>query len=251
MELKPEEWHERFLEQSHWTASLRDFIFQQTDFENADAVLEVGCGTGAITKSLDHQSDRRIFGVDLLYERTLFAHTFDPQTSFLCADGFHLPFKPDYFKIAFCHYLLLWVKSPLDVLKEMVRVTRPGGTVIAFAEPDYASRIDYPHSLVPLGQIQTRSLRRQGANPFIGRSLPALFAEAELKNIRYGVSGFQSNGGSLPEWFQSEWNILADDLKEYISEEELLSWQELDQKSWLDGSRVLWVPTFYAIGIVI
>ena len=37
------------------------------------------------------------------------------------------PFTNASFDLTFCHYLLLWLKDPLSAIKEMKRVTRPGG----------------------------------------------------------------------------------------------------------------------------
>jgi len=74
------------------------------------------------------------------------------------------------------------------MLKEMKRVTKPGKYVIAFAEPDYLARIDYPEVFQKIGEVQNRSLAFQGADLSLGRRIKELFLEAGLMNI---------NGGSL------------------------------------------------------
>jgi hypothetical protein len=142
--------------------------------------------------------------------------------------------------------LLLWTKSPHKVVAEMKRVTRSGGYVVALAEPDHASRVDHPSTLAPLGNLQSRSLQRQGVNLEMGRYLPDVFSAAGLKEVKFGVSGFQREISGLPNWFDSEWQILEDDLADDLSPEELARYQSLDKQAWMDGSRVLWVPTFYA-----
>jgi len=52
-------------------------------------------------------------------------------------DASRLPFADGFFDLTYCHYLFLWLKHPLQALQEMKRVTRPGGWVATFAEPDY------------------------------------------------------------------------------------------------------------------
>lgn len=245
-----EEWHERFLQQSIWTASLRAFLFNQVKIRNCQKILEVGCGTGVITQSLHHLTNSQVFGLDILHERSAFARSYDPSSNFVNADVYHIPFASKTFDLTFCHYLLLWLKSPLEALVEMKRITRPGGYIVALAEPDYLSRMDAPESLIALGKLQTQSLRLQGAATDIGRHLPALFSQAGLKEIQLGASGFQNEVGKLPAWFDSEWHTLRNDLTEQVPSHELDRFQEIDRQNWLSGHRVLWVPTFYAIGSV-
>ena len=99
--------------------------------------------------------------------------------------------------MAFCHFLLLWVQSPQDILKEMKRVVQPGGAVLALAEPDYTGRIDYPPELEPLGRWQAESLRKQGADPDAGRKLRHWFVSAGITPIESGImAGGWSNSPS-------------------------------------------------------
>ena len=96
-----------------------------------------------------------------------------PQYQVDLGDAHQLPLADGCFDVCLCHFLLLWVTDPIQVLQEMYRVTRSGGVVMALAEPDYGSRIDYPQELSLLGKWQMDSLEQQGADPFIGRKLRA------------------------------------------------------------------------------
>ena len=62
----------------------------------------------------------------------------------------------------------------------MVRVTHPGGFVLALAEPDYGGRIDYPTELSQIGDWQKNALKQQGANPLMGRELRSIFSHAGI-----------------------------------------------------------------------
>ena len=251
MSLTVEQWHARFLEQSVWTAPLRAFLFEQANANSAHQILEVGSGTGAITASLHRSTPARIFGAELLWQRVNFAKNADPNTDFSCADVLALPFADHQFDITFCHYFLLWMNDQANnALREMVRVTRAGGIVLAMAEPAYSARIDYPPELVTLGQLQTQSLIRQGASSNIGTRLPELFSQSGLMEIKFGLSGFQNNLQVLPEWLKSEWETIRNDLQDDLTAAEMEALKTIDQRAWLDGSRVLHIPTFYALGVV-
>jgi len=248
MDLSAAQWHERYLQQAKWTASLREYIFKQTSFTGAGSALEVGCGTGAVLPSLP--GNPRVFGLDIQYSTLEFARNLNQKPRFINADGSRIPLANGTFDITFCHYLLLWLKSPLTVLLEMKRVTKPGGYVIAFAEPDHAGRIDYPPELTDVANLQSNSLQNQGVNLQIGRQLAGLFSEAGLTEIVTGVSSFQRQPAGLPDWFISEWQMLEHDLTGRIDPSELACYHSLDEIAWKNGSRVLWVPTFYAFGRV-
>lgn len=246
-----EQWHARFTQQSAWTAPLRAFLFDQINIASAQNILEVGCGTGAITKAAHNLTSAKIFGVDLLWNSVNFANNANPETAFSCADALALPFASRQFDITYCHYFLLWMNGQAEnALLEMVRVTRPGGIVMALAEPAYSARIDYPPELVKLGRLQTQSLIRQGANSDIGVHLPELFSQAGLMEIKFGLSGFQNNLQVLPEWLESEWETIRNDLQDDLTAAEMKALKAIDQRAWQDGSRVLHIPTFCALGMV-
>ena len=130
----------------------------------------------------------------------------------------------------------------------MVRAARPGSAIIAFAEPDYGGRIDYPPELEELGKLQTQALRRQGADPLTGRKLNEIFHRAGLKNIETGLLGGQWSGEPQPAQQASEWATLETDLAGLLPNARLKELRRQDADAWQAGRRVLFVPTFYAVG---
>jgi hypothetical protein len=130
----------------------------------------------------------------------------------------------------------------------MRRVTRPGGWVLALAEPDYGGRVDYPEALIPLGVLQEAALSRQGAQTRLGRRLAALFHDAGLAEIETGVLGGQWREAPSPQEQAQEWAVLKADLAGDLPTLELARLRQLDQQAWARGERVLFVPTFYAMG---
>lgn len=248
MTFSVQQWHERFQQQALWTADLRAFLFSQVHLKEASSVLEVGSGTGAISQSLHSLTQAKVYGVDIDFDRSRFATSADPASRFTCADAACLPYADASFDLTFCHYLLLWLHEPITALKEMMRVTRPGAKVLALAEPDHEARVDAPVALEALGRLQTRALAKQGVCTSAGRQLASWFAQAGLQDVQIGVSGFQIQTATLPPWFESEWQMLQQDLDGSASADELARLKELDRLAWQAGQRVLWIPTFYAIG---
>jgi SAM-dependent methyltransferase len=244
------DWHARYTQQAQWTAQTRRYLFERARLESARRVIEVGCGTGALLGELPGLTRAQVHGIDINFQTITQAYSNAPKSLLNCSNGEFLPFPDQSFDVAFCHFLLLWVKDPVCVLSEMHRVTRRGGAVIALAEPDYDGRIDYPPALEPLGRWQTEALQRQGADVDIGRKLRGLFVQAGIQPIEMGIiaggwSDTDSAGGR-----KLEWEVLRADLRESANEQDIQKMKKLDEAAWQNGERVLFVPTFYTWGII-
>jgi ubiquinone/menaquinone biosynthesis C-methylase UbiE len=243
------EWHERYVQQARWTSSVRRFLLQQVLTSSKQDVLEVGCGSGAILGELGKQF-QAVFGIDHDFKILRFAKGQHQDDQYGCADGLNLPFSSGAFSLTCCHFYLLWVFNPLRAVREMARVTRPGGYVLALAEPDYGGRIDYPEELAMLGRLQSEALLRQGADPYVGRKIKAFFQQAGLQKIRSGVLGGEWGEAPEPGFIEKEWKILESDLGSAENQENITNFKALDSAAWQHGERILYVPTFYATGQV-
>ena len=246
--LTPLDWHARFTQQARWTRALREYLFPRVGLEAAQSVLEVGCGTGAILSELPMQIPLRV-GLDINSAHIELATRNAPGTQLTLGDALSLPYRSSSFDVTLCHFLLLWVDDPLQVMREMKRVTRPGGFVLALAEPDYGGRVDFPEELAPLGEWQRESLARQGADPLMGRRLAGLFHKAGLEAVETGALGGQWSAS--PDWeaWESEWAVLESDLSDTPNlSKKLRELKILDRSARAKGERVLFVPTFYALG---
>jgi ubiquinone/menaquinone biosynthesis C-methylase UbiE len=239
------EWHRRYLQQAQWTRDLRAYIFKKTGFNDTSLVLEVGCGTGAILTEFPHRPF--LHGLDIDFAALTQCHIHAPTVSLVQGDALRLPYSNQIFDIVYCHFLLLWVRDPLQALFEMTRVTKAGAYVIAFAEPDYKARVDQPQALIPLGKWQTESLQRQGADPSLGARLADLFFRAGIKLNETGPIQNAVQNLSPKEW-ETEWAVLESDLDGVIPKEEIYRMKDLDQQAWTRGERVLNVPTYFAWG---
>jgi ubiquinone/menaquinone biosynthesis C-methylase UbiE len=239
------DWHARFTQQAQWTKTLRDYLLSQLEITPQWQILEIGCGTGAVLSDFQNYYTGKLYGIDIELNSCKMATRNVRNSSISNADALQLPFTACSFDLIFCHYFLLWSPAPSQALGEIKRTLKPGARLLVFAEPDYRARIDTPPHLERLAKLQTDSLIAQGANPSIGRQLPSLASSSGFKDIRYGVSGFETGGNQLPDWWDFEWLVLEHDLENLIDRAELDELRKIDQQCWLNGSRVLWVPTFY------
>jgi ubiquinone/menaquinone biosynthesis C-methylase UbiE len=112
------------------------------DIPQGTRVLEVGCGTGAVTRVLAAWPGVvEAVGVDpspvfVAKARELGAGL--TTLTFEEADGRSLPFANHTFDVVVCHTTLCHVPEPEAMLYEAVRVLRAGGCLAVF-EGDYAT----------------------------------------------------------------------------------------------------------------
>jgi len=236
-------WHSRYLQQAAWTRDLRVYVYQQAGLANARRVLEVGCGTGAVLRELN--TPAALHGLDLEPASLAECRIHAAVVSLTCGDAHCLPYPDKSFDIVYCHFLLLWVKDPLQVVREMARVS--SHFVLALAEPDYSQRVDEPAELAPLGRWQMDALRSQGANPSFGARLAETFHQAGIRIIETGPIQGQAVMRSAEDW-ENEWAVIQSDLGGIAPGQEIQKMKALDEAARRDGKRTLHVPTFFAWG---
>jgi len=246
--MNPDAWHTWFSIQAGWTRPTRTWLYREARLAQARAVLEVGCGTGAIATELARLTSGHVVGLDLDPEMLAFARGREDGVTYVQGDAHALPLPDGTFDAVVCHYLLLWLADAARAVREMVRVARPGGAVLACAEPDYGGRVDHPPELVPLGRRQAEALQRQGADPGLGRRLGELFVGAGLRATVGVMAGRWDLPASPDEGFEAEWDMRERDLAGLLPPEELHRLRAVDRQALAEGRRILFVPTFYALG---
>lgn len=243
------DWHERFSQQANWTKRVRDYLLDDLNLSQDASVLEIGCGTGVILADLISRYKLKSgIGVDVNLNRSIIATRNYCNIKIINADAECLPFSTSAFDVVFCHYLILWLAEPRNTILEAFRVLKQGGYFLAFAEPDYEHRVDAPAQLCKLGKLQTISLELQKANPGAGKDLANIVAASGFQLVKFGVPGYEHPEPGLPPWWESEWQVIQHDLADLISPDELIQYKNIDRQSWISGTRVLWVPTYYTMG---
>lgn len=116
------------------------------DLPSQLSLLDLGCGVGWTTFFIAQAGFADVVvGVDL--GATFLDERVNSRLSFVSADTLSLPFGPASFDIVSCYQFLEHVPRPRQALNEMVRVLKPGGTLIV-AGPNLLSPLVSLKSLV-------------------------------------------------------------------------------------------------------
>jgi SAM-dependent methyltransferase len=97
--------------------------------------LDVGCGTGALTQTiLDHARPASVTGVDPSPEYLAVTRNQipDERAQFAPGTAQEIPERDHSFDAAVSGLVLNFVPEPIDAVREMARVVRPGGAVALY-----------------------------------------------------------------------------------------------------------------------
>ena len=170
--------------------------------------LDVGCGVGHWGMLLGEQlsPDAWVIGVDReprwvekAAERAA-ARGLGGHYRYVQGTAEALPFADHSFDLVTCQTVLIHVADPAAVLREMIRVARPGG-LIAVCEPNnlahammadattFAGPVDDLVAMLRLQMVCERGKTALGeGNNSVGQLLPAMFADAGLLDLKVSMN---------------------------------------------------------------
>lgn len=166
-------------------------------------VLEVGCGTGVVVRSLAQRQDFSgiVTGIDQSPTFIDAARRFardegvSDRVVFQVGDAHRIEFEDGKFDAVIAHTLISHVTDPKGVIKEMARVARPGG-IVAIFDGDYAS-LTYAFPDHDFGQQMDNALALASFNnPLVIRDLPRLLPEMGLKIVETLPDVVAETGGA-------------------------------------------------------
>ncbi len=169
------------------------------------SVVEFGCGVGALARQIARAvgPGGRVLGVDgsafnVARARELALQEKLDNASFEVADPVSGKLIPECADMCVSREFLGRVSDPGAAVREMVRVARPGGIVVAL-EPDEGLVVYEPEppALAELRDLLARRRLALGGNWMIGRSLYRFFAQAGLVSVRVAVL---TSNSTDPEW---------------------------------------------------
>jgi len=238
--------------QAKETAEERIPLYLKVGVKDADLILDVGCGSGMVTRDIANLTKGEVFAMDESKEMIKVAKKvlkeFD-NVHLAVGDAHNIPFKDNTFDITTCNLLLMWSVDPQRVVNEMKRVTREGGIVLASLEPDFGGKVHWPENPKVDRIFAGEAIRRRGGDPHIGRKLRALFVRAGLET-EVGI-------GNTRIWTCEEDKAYYLHARDYyikvlreagLSQEEIDQWEYEYLKSLDDGTQLNFFPQFYAIG---
>ncbi len=239
------DWDHRFKQQAGWTTSIRSYLFKMAGVAPDYKILDIGCGTGVLLTEIKESYGVQPIGIDINFPSVHYASSIRKLSTVVCADAYHLPVADNSIDIVLFHFVLLWLKEPVKVLSEVNKCLKPDGWLFCLAEPDHASRVDYPPPLDEIGKLQTTSLKQQGADIMAGRKLGDWIHKAGLNVIETGIFGSQWSPSNILSESQAEWEWLSHDGINLDKSFEF-SARSIDTQARSIGSRILSVPTYYA-----
>ena len=150
-----------------------------------DTVLDVGCGTGAITAGIARQVGAAGLAVGIDRDQSLLTqHPVLPNLRFLAGDATALPFRSR-FDVVTAARTLQWLSDPGLAVRRMSQAARPGGTVVVL---DYNHRDNSwtPEPPAEFARFYQAFLDWRAANDWdneMADHLPALFHAAGLSGV--------------------------------------------------------------------
>jgi SAM-dependent methyltransferase len=176
-----------------WDEAFTTFVRDTVQPRPGRRILDIGCGIGTAEVNLGRQplTQVTLIGVDRVPDRAREAlaavRSHNIRAAFAAADACALPFGDATFDSSFCVALLQHIADVALAVREIARVTRPGGRIVA-VEPDNAARYFYSSSNAGMrayelaGQFFSGLIERGDAtDPAVGPKLPALFANSGIQ----------------------------------------------------------------------
>lgn len=142
------------------------------------ALLDVGAGSGTISVTLAKAiPEGRVVASDVKQDILVRAQAIAESEGiknieFQQADVYKLPFADGSFDVTHCHQVLCHLKAPSDALREMIRVTKPGG-LVAVREGDLETECIWPEApgLLKFHNMAANFMQLSGGSPKAGRQL--------------------------------------------------------------------------------
>ncbi len=172
-------------------------------------LLDVGAGSGTITAGLarhiqpgGHVTATDLSEAILTRAQGLIAARGDVDVErmvFQPADVYRLPFPDGAFDVTHCHQMLAHLRDPADAMREMLRVTRPGG-IVAAREADIATMCVWPGdpALIRFNEFSMALHASAGGSSTAGRQLVSWALKAGVKREQITAS-FGARCFSSPE----------------------------------------------------
>lgn len=201
-------------------------------------LLDVGAGPGSITvdfaSRVAHVTATEINDGALTLSQGLATEREITNIDFAVQDVHALTFADNSFDIVHAHQVLQHVADPVQALREMARVCKPGGLVAA-RDADYAGFIWYPESpeLTDWLALYRTAARANGGEPDAGRRLLSWAHAAGLKDTKATASVWHYADAESRLWWGGMWadRILESDLARQAVRERLASPEYLQQIS--------------------
>ena len=210
--------------------------------KSTDHLLDVGAGAGTITVDLAERVARvtatELGDAELSLSRAVAEQRGATNIEFQAADIHHLPFADASFDVTHVHQVLQHVADPVQALRELARVTKPGG-IVAARESDYAGFCWWPEvpALDDWLRLYRTAARANGGEPDAGRRLLSWAHAAGFIEVTVTSSTWCYATPEERAWWGGMWadRILNSSISRQLTDAGLATESELQEVS--DGWR--------------
>ncbi|MEV0091061.1 class I SAM-dependent methyltransferase [Streptomyces sp. NPDC050738] len=204
--------HASVLRSHTWRTAENSAAYLLGELKPHMKILDIGCGPGTITADLAALVPQgHVTGVDIAagiveQARALAAERGLDNTDFAVADTNALDYPDDTFCVVHAHQVLQHVGDPVQALREMRRVTKPGG-IIAVRDSDYGAFTWFPQSpgLDEWAALYQKVARSNGGEPNAGRRLRSWARAAGLEDITSTASTWVFATPDERAWWGGLW----------------------------------------------
>lgn len=189
-----------------------------------DAVLDIGCGTGvaAIAAAERAGPSGSVTAVDINPGMLAVARRKSDAIDWIEASAEDLPFADSRFDAVLSQFALMFLTDRTKALREMARVTKPGGCIAILTFESLARTPAYDRLVPLLGEIVGPEAAEALAAPFVLGALADITAEldrAGLKATEHRILTGTARHASLDGWLDTE--IGGWTLAEMVSDRQL------------------------------
>ncbi|MFB7630042.1 class I SAM-dependent methyltransferase [Streptomyces sp. NPDC056149] len=206
--------HESVLRSHNWRTAANSAGYLLDSLLPHMQILDIGCGPGTITADLATLvPDGQVTGLEyapavLDRARATAAARGVENVRFTVGDVHALDFPDDTFCVTHAHQVLQHVGDPVQALREMRRVTKPGG-IVAVRDSDYATMTWYPEveGMTDWLDLYHRVARANGGEPDAGRQLHAWARQADFspESIKATASAWCYQTAEERNWWSELW----------------------------------------------
>ena len=177
-------------------------------------VLDVGCGPGVILREIaELEPTIQVTGLEISPDRVRIAADRHAGTriTFASGDAHAMQFASHSFDFVYSRMLFQYLPDKQAALAEMVRVCRPGGSVL-LQDLDGQLLWHYPESPNVQRAVETvvKALGKTGFDPFVGRKLFRFAQLAGLENIKVDVECYHLIAGEVRPHILEQWKLKLD-----------------------------------------
>lgn len=187
-----------------------DRVVEAAEIGPAERVVDVACGTGALTRKVASLTSGRVVGVDVNPAMLAVARRVGDNIEFVEGDAMDLGFEDNAFDVATCQFGVMFYPSPGKGIAEMARVAHRG-TVAVWDSIERSDGYTAMQELFrdELGEEAATSLDAPFALGEEG-ALEALFESAGVADVSYASIGGSGRFASIDQWVTTEvrgWTI--------------------------------------------